>query len=293
MNEFDKYIKEKLGKENLSVPDSIKERIEQCVSALPAKESKNIKFRMLPKAIAIAACFVFVCLVVLSNCSAVYAQALEKIPVIGSIVKVVTIRNYFYSDDYHQMDIDVPRIEGSEGAAADYINKDVDELTKLLADRFHEDLKEIGNEGHSGIYVDYEVVTNTEKWFTLKIRVHEAAGSSNTYYRFYHIDKVNGRIAELKDLFAADDFAAVLADNLRKQMKEIMAKDSNKIYWVENAAIGQDFVTLDDKHNFYWDKDGNLVIVFDKYEVAPGSMGTPEFVINKGAISDILKPEYR
>ena len=293
MNEFDKYIKEKLGKENLSVPDSIKERIEQCVSALPAKESKNTKFRMLPKAIAIAACFVFVCLVVLPNCSAVYAQALEKIPVIGSIVKVVTIRNYFYSDDYHQMDIDVPRIEGSEGAAADYINKDVDELTKLLADRFHEDLKEIGNEGHSGIYVDYEVVTNTEKWFTLKIRVHEAAGSSNTYYRFYHIDKVNGRIAELKDLFAADDFVAVLADNLRKQMKEIMAKDSNKIYWVENAAIGQDFVTLDDKHNFYWDKDGNLVIVFDKYEVAPGSMGTPEFVINKGAISDILKPEYR
>ena len=293
MNEFDKYIKEKLGNENLSVPDSIKERIEQCVSALPAKESKNIKFRMLPKAIAIAACFVFVCLVVLPNCSAVYAQALEKIPVIGSIVKVVTIRNYFYSDDYHQMDIDVPRIEGGEGSAADYINKDVDELTKLLADRFHEDLKEIGNEGHSGIYVDYEVVTNTEKWFTLKIRVHEAAGSSNTYYRFYHIDKVNGRIAELKDLFAADDFAAVLADNLRKQMKEIMAKDSNKIYWVENAAIGQDFVTLDDKHNFSWDKDGNLVIVFDKYEVAPGSMGTPEFVINKGAISDILKPEYR
>lgn len=40
-------------------------------------------------------------------------------------------------------------------------------------------------------------------------------------------------------------------------------------------------------------KDGNIVIVFDKYEVAPGSMGTPEFVIEKGSISDILKPEYR
>ena len=76
-------------------------------------------------------------------------------------------------------------------------------------------------------------------------------------------------------------------------MKEIMAKDGNKVYWVENAEIGQDFVSLDDKHNFYWDKDGNLVIVFDKYEVAPGSMGTPEFVIEKGPISDILKPEYR
>ena len=293
MNEFDKYIKEKIDEENLSVPDSIKERIEQSVSALPARESKVIRFRMFPKAIAIAACFVFVCLVVLPNCSAVYAQALEKIPVIGSIVRVVTLRNYFYSDNYHQMDIDVPKIEGSESSASDYINKDVDELTKLLADRFNEELEEIGDDGHSGIYVDYEVVTNTEKWFTLKIRIHEASGSSNTYYRFYHIDKVSGKIAELKDLFASDDFASVLADNLRKQMKEAMAKDSNKIYWVENAEIGLDFVTLDDRHNFYWDKDGNLVIVFDKYEVAPGSMGTPEFVINKDAVSDILKPEYR
>ena len=72
-----------------------------------------------------------------------------------------------------------------------------------------------------------------------------------------------------------------------------MTKDSNKIDWVENAEIGQDFVTPDGKYNFYRNKDGNLVIVFDKYEVAPGSMGTPEFVINKDAISDILKQEHR
>ncbi len=72
-----------------------------------------------------------------------------------------------------------------------------------------------------------------------------------------------------------------------------MEKDGSKIYLVENAEIGQNFVTLDDKHNFYWNKDGNLVIVFDKYEVSPGSIGAPEFVINKGAVSDILKPGYR
>ncbi len=76
--------------------------------------------------------------------------------------------------------------------------------------------------------MDYEVVTNTEKWFTLKIRVHEAAGSSNTYYRFYHIDKVNGKIVELKDLFTSDGFAAVLADNLRKQMKKLWQRTAVK-----------------------------------------------------------------
>ena len=33
--------------------------------------------------------------------------------------------------------------------------------------------------------------------------------------------------------------------------------------------------------NFYFDADGNLVLVFEKYEVAPGYMGTPEFTIPK------------
>ena len=77
------------------------------------------------------------------------------------------------------------------------------------------------------------------------------------------------------------------------EAEEVLKKFGIEVVSVENAEIGQDFVTLDNKHNFYWDKDGNLVIVFDKYEVAPGSMGTPEFVIEKGPISDILKPEYR
>ena len=93
MNAFDKYMKEKIGKEDRSVPDIIKERVEQSISELPEKKSKIIKYRTFPKAIAIAACFVFVCLVILPNCSAVYAQALEKIPVIGSNKIILHVDN--------------------------------------------------------------------------------------------------------------------------------------------------------------------------------------------------------
>ena len=232
-------------------------------------------------------------LVVLPNCSTVYAKALEEIPVIGNIVEVVTIRNYFYSDRNHEMDIDVPKIEGNESQAADYINKDVDELTKILVDRFNMDLEEIGDKGHSGIYVDYEVITNTENWFTLKICVHEVAGSSNTYYKYYHIDKRDYKIITLKDLFSDNEYSTVLENELRRQMNIEMAGDNSKIYWTENAEIGQDFVKLSDEHNFYWSENGDLVIVFDKYEVAPGYMGTPEFVIEKELLSDILKSEYK
>ena len=234
----------------------------------------------------------FIGLVLLPNLSAVYARALESIPVIGGIVRVVTVRNYFYSDPNHEMDIDVPYIE-SESGAADYINSDVEELTDMLRRRFDEELDEIGGLGHSSVYVDYEVVTNSDSWFTLKLRVHEAAGSSNTYYRYYHIDKLRGKIVCLGDLAADESFYGVIEDEIRRQMRERMAADPDSIYWVDDAEIGQDFVKLSEKSNFYWNTDGDLVIVFDKYEVAPGSMGTPEFAVPRSVIGDVLASDYR
>ena len=58
------------------------------------------------------------------------------------------------------------------------------------------------------------------------------------------------------------------------------------------SGIGEEFATVSADHNFYWNENGDLVIIFDKYEVAPGSMGTPEFVIGRDVIKDILKSEY-
>ena len=46
-------------------------------------------------------------------------------------------------------------------------------------------------------------------------------------------------------------------------------------------------------HNFYFNDIGDIVIVFDKYEVAPGFMGTPEFAVNMSVISDVINPEYQ
>ena len=47
--------------------------------------------------------------------------------------------------------------------------------------------------------------------------------------------------------------------------------------WVDIFSI----TALGAEQNFYFDNDGNLVIVYSKYEVAPGYMGCPEIVIDK------------
>lgn len=292
MNDFDKYIKSKVAKEQTDIPDSVKKRIEQTLADLPEKKPVIKQIRILPRIAASAACFVFIILFLLPNVSVTYAQALEPIPVIGDIVRVVTIRNYFYSDDKHEMDIDVPKIEG-DNDAAENINQDITQLTETLVQEFYEEVELIGDEGHSSIYLDYETVTNTDTWFTLKIRVHVAAGSSNTYYKFYHIDKRTNEIVKLGDLANDNSFYDVLVEEIKRQMKAQMETDSSIVYWLEESIIGKDCVSLTENHNFYWNDNGDLVIIFDKYEVCPGAMGTPEFVIDKGVFRDILKSEYK
>ena len=292
MNDFDKYIKSKVEKEQTDVPDSVKNRIEQTLVNLPEKKPVIKQIRILPRIAASAACLVFIMLFLLPNVSVTYAQALEPIPVIGDIVRVVTIRNYFYSDDKHEMNIDVPQIEGDNNAAEN-INQDITQLTETLVEQFYEDVELIGDEGHSSIYLDYETVTNTDTWFTLKIRVHEAAGSSNTYYKFYHIDKRTNEIVKLGDLAKDNSFYDVLVKEIKRQMKLQIETDSSIVYWLDESIIGKDYVSLSENHNFYWNDNGDLVIIFDKYEVCPGAMGTPEFVIDKGVFRDILESEYK
>ena len=293
MNEFDKYIRSKASEEQTEIPDYVKNCIEQTLDNLPEKKPVIKQIHIFPRIVTAAACFIFITLFLLPNISVSYAQALEQIPVIGYIGRVVTIRNYFYADDKHEMNIDVPQIEGEDSEAVDYINKDVSELTTALVNQFYKDLEITGNNGYGSIRVDYEATTNTERWFTLKLSVNETAASSNTYFKFYHIDKKQGRIVELGDLFNTDKFSDILVAEIKMQMQEQMANDKNISYWINNSGIGEDFAAVSADQNFYWNENGDLVIIFDKYEVGPGSMGTPEFVIDKGVIRDILKPEFK
>lgn len=294
MDNFDEIIKEKAKEEAFTLPRTVSDKIEETLSSLPeTKEKKNSSFVTFKKISAIAASLIFICLFVLPNVSPIYAQALEKVPVINNIIKVVTIRNYLYSDENHEMKISVPELDTQMSDAADYINKSVNELSEILVNQFNEELEEMGDNGHSSIYVDYEVVTNSDEWFTLKITVFEAAGSSNTYYKYYHIDKTRGKIITLKDIVENDDFYDAVENEIKRQMNDEMLKDPNKIYWNNESDIGMSFEKLTGDHNFYWDSVKNLVIVYDKYEIAPGFMGTPEFTIDKSLIKEYLKSDYQ
>lgn len=242
---------------------------------------------------AVAAIFM---LVVIPNISAKAAYAMEQIPILGSVIKAITIREYQYESEHFSADIQEVQLEhsgGAESAKTDEsvmtINESIESMTKRLIDRFEEQVE--AGESYGAIYVDHEVVTDTDTWFTLRMDVNEIAGSGTQYQYYYHIDKTTGEIASLGDLFKEGaDYVTPISEDIKKQMRDEMAEDEMKIYWVDSEEdAGFQFEAIKKDQNFYLNDHGQIVICFDEYEVAPGYMGLVEFTVDEEAVAAIRR----
>ncbi len=236
--------------------------------------------------------------IILPNINGDIAKAMGNIPVLGKYFQVVTFREYHYEDDNNTADIVVPKVETEEEATeqevktAETMNKSIEEYAQGFMQEFQENLKSQG-EGYQELQMDYEVVTDNEDWLTIKVNVLQVEASGYQQAKFFHIDKKTGKEAVLSDLFVeGSDYVGIISENIIAQMKEQMAQDEGKIYFVEGNGDDIDefnFKQMKEDQNFYFNEKGELVIAFDEYEVAPGYMGTVEFVIPSQVIESIVK----
>ena len=242
------------------------------------EETKKHSYRWTAWAAAVLALFIAV-----PNVSPAAAAAMADIPVLGAVVRVVTFRNYTYDDGWHSADVSVPELAG--GAAAQEVSDQVRAYTDRLIARFEETCEEeLGKEGYHGLDVTSTVVTDTDEWFTLRVDAMEIQASGYEFSRFYHINKATDQVVTLKDLFREDaDYVTVLSDEVRRQMEERMAENTEASYFPE------EFTAIDPEQNFYFNGSGELVLVFDEYTIAPGSMGMPEFPIPADVYETLLK----
>ena len=228
------------------------------------------------------------------NSSPVFAASLSNVPVVGSIVKILTFREYTVNEDSYNADIKVPSIQGLE-------NKDLENnlndkyLTenKKLYEDFMDDMEDMksNGDGHLGVSSGYVVKTDNDKLLSIGRYVVNTVGSSSTTMKYDTIDKQSEILITLPSLFKNDSYVNIISENIKKQMIEQNKADENKFYWVEGIEKDVDmdlFEKISKDQNFYINSEGKLVISFDKYEVAPGYMGVVEFVIPTEILSDSL-----
>ena len=277
MDRFDEILRERAKQEPFPLPEDYAGRVFRTCAALedaPAK--RRHASRWAGVAAAVLALFIAV-----PNVSPTAAAALAEVPVLGTIVELVTFRSWTYDDGHASADVTVPELDGS--AAAREVSDQVRAYTDQLIGQFQTDCEALG-EGYKSLDVTSSVVTDSDSWFTLRVDAVETQASGYQFSRFYHIDKATGQVVTLRDLFREDaDYVTPLSEEVRRQMEQRMAADESVRYFPE------EFSAIDPEQNFYFNGEGELVLVFDEYTAAPGSMGMPEFTIPAEVYGGLLK----
>ena len=303
--------------EQIEIPKELEETVNRAVHSVDKRKSaaryRRRRMAHMVRNIGVAAAAVLLCMTVGVNTNEVLAKELGQLPVIGSLVRVLTITSYHEEDGSHDITVNVPEIEvekpedtaaaeedGGTGGMSDAdieeaVNAQIQEIVDAHVAQAKEKFAEYkdaffatgGTEEEWGdrtmdINVDYEVKYQEGSVLSLVLTTSEAWVAAQELRYYYNIDVAQNRELTLKDLLG-EDYVNIANESIRRQMNERAAADENLVYWgvTENESSIDGFVTVDENTDFYINADGNPVVCFGEYEVAPGFMGIQEFEIEK------------
>lgn len=275
--------------EEIKVPENMKERMEASI-ARAKKDKRKVKKVKLWKTCTSAAAVLAIVLI-LPNTSQTAAAAMQQIPLLGNLFKITTVREYQVDEERNMANVKVPQVEVQDSTdgntdadtaaqakkSADAINFDIEEETNKLIDEFKESMK--NEEGYQDIYIDSKVLTDNDRLFSLELILYQGTGSGYEQHKHYTVDKLTGKELTLKDL-CGNDYVDTISEEVKKQMKEQMAADESVKYWLDDPDVPEwNFDKIAEDQDFYVDAEGHVVICFNEYDVAPGSMGCVEFTM--------------
>ena len=221
------------------------------------------------------------------NTSTAFAKSVSAIPVIGEIARVLTFRSYEQEEDDIKLSVEIPSVEmiaDSTGQAPDSVNRQIHQLceqyageAKKRAMEYRQAFLDTGGTQEEWaahkleIRVWYEIKSQTENYLSLMVSGSESWSAAYGETMYYNIDLKSGNLVTLKDLLG-DDYADIVNTSIREQMKQ----RTDVTFWTPEQG---GFTGISDHVRFYINAADHPVIVFEKYEIAPGSEGQPEFEI--------------
>lgn len=285
------YLEPRMSEEQLN---RLKLKMEEA-----KRENRKDRNRTRVTRLAATAAALVIAFIALPNMSPKIAYAMEKIPVIGQFVKVVTFRDYEYEDEQHRADVEIPELvvetEPQEAQpeeilenTTDEINAEIQELTNELLNEFTNHMRE--ELGYKELIVKSEVLVTTQEYFTLKLSCYQGEASGYAWNYFYTIDLISGERLQLKDIFVEGaDYITPISENIKEQMRNRMAQDENVYYWLDDEIEELNFKAISEETSFYINEKDNVVISFDQGEVAAMYLGVVEFEIPAEVLDDIRK----
>ena len=225
-------------------------------------------------------------LIVMLNISPVVAKTMHNIPVVGTIFKFFTFREYHFEDDIKYIDVKIPEFTNTgKSDLEERINKEIQyfiheevKSSEQDAQDYYEAFIQTGGKKEDfiplGITVDYKVYCSSEDIVSFSISKYETAFNAYNSKKFYNIDMRTGKYLTIKD-YLGNDYKKIVLNGINAEIAN-WPQEKKESLWQ-----GLDFTKLvSENMNFYIDQEKNPVVVFDKYEIAYGSQGEISFTIH-------------
>lgn len=273
------------------VPEEALERIRAGV-AQAEKEEKEMRKKQgkrIGKVTGISAAAAMAAIVILANSGEHVARAMEQIPVIGTIAKIVTFRDYQDENGGFGAHIEIPKIsEENTGnqEMLDEVNKSIEEYAQELIELYEQEMENAEGEGHYELDSSYEVICDDDEYLSIRINSVVVMAGGNEFVKIFNVDKKTGKIVTLKDLLGdTEDYVTIISENIKEQMNKQMEENEMLTYFIYTEEEPYGFEQITEDSNFYLNENREIVLVFDEYDVAPGFMGVVEFVIPRDVIT--------
>ena len=278
--------------DSIPIPKELSERVMAEVEKAGVRRNKKMaarrRYSMMKKTAAAAAAVAVVALGSLGlNHSTVFAEEMRGIPVIGSRARVLNVFSYQTETDSAGISVDVPGIEmisqEIKGMEKE-VNREIYSFCRQYADEALAGAEEYRQaflatggteeewlEHKISIKVWYEVKTLTDKYLSLVVMGSTNWNNAQNEAKYYTFDVDAGRWITLTDLLSAEEQQAAKKDIL-SQMEQ-RERETGMEFWKE------EWEGIEEDTKFYVNHAGNPVIVFERYEIAPGAAGQQEFEI--------------
>lgn len=277
--------------ESVSIPDRLEEVINQSINraeGIPQKNKKKTRKGRYAFAAALAASVIFVFTI---NVNTAFAENLSEIPVLKNLIKVVLIDTYTESDKDIAITVRVPSIKeiGEEQTnLPKKVNKEIYEMCSQYADEARDraleyrkafldtgGTEEEWKEHNIQIEVGYTIKNQSNEYLSFIVYGTENWTSAYAQNKYYNIDIKNKKFITLRQLFG-DQYVERINKSIKEQIRE-RSRNEEEVFFTEEEG---GFQSISEEQNFYLNSEQQAVIVFEKYEIAPGYMGEVEFVID-------------
>ena len=306
--EGDRTMKERNGKntyDSIEIPDELNDMVTKTIASMDKeriraehptdKAPKKSEHRFAVRRYGIAAAAVLICSTIGLNTNPAFARQMSELPIIGTLAQVLTIRSFHGTEGDVSLDLEIPEIKLDAS-----MPKKVNDTISAISDAYIETAKAEFAEYKEGffadggtkeewagrdmsVYIDYNVKYNTEDILSLELITAKGWVSAEEEHHFYTIDLKHDKALTPEGILGKD-YINICNESILSQIKERMAEDKNAQFFgfgEDDNIGGEKFTTITPETKFYVNAEGNVVIVFDRYEIAPGSMGTLEFEIAK------------